>query len=528
MKSCFSKIVVVFSLIFSQQIVASTADERQARLGQGYIKNAVLPLSKNCLVDMPIVLTGQPSSHTFLNKNVEVSKIAELLNINANSKLGWEKFSIETNMQYLQDMQDDSYSTSYTLVSTILASARLNNDDFYGLSALRPAARQALEDSQAAFFRRCGDSYLESADIGASLFVTLKMHFRDQLSKQEFEAKMEGEIKEVGKFSTQVKTALNSVRGFYDVELVAHQIGGQPSNLNQIFGDESEHTVLHCSAANIDQCTKAFDNVLDYAQSRSPWTESGFSKQVKFKDGKIEADTVGYFNITSANVSTYAADFGVATRVDSLDPVTRQARLELNHLYDENFEGLKKIENIVGATAFSRLDLGVRQQLRTVLKQYRENLGLFDLKEVMACFDQAQTASCSNTIEQLKQQIVSPDLMYAKLLDEAYYFNINEKYPFIIVSLPGGKAIYSTSLVPAGMGEANFDVIGSSDFRYMVLKGTYRVNPYMYYLDAYGARSYVWRSATGPGYKSYALWNACTNYDRKCLQSQTMVEIIPF
>lgn len=528
MKSYFTKIVFVLLLLSSKQILAGTSDERHARLGQGYIKNALLPMSKNCLVDMPVVLTGQPSAHTFLNKNVDVSKIAELLNVNAHSKLGWEKFSVETNMQYLQDMQDDNYSTSYTLVSSILASARLNNDDFYGLGALRPVARQALEDSQTAFFRRCGDSYLESADIGASLFVTLKMHFRDQLSKQEFEAKMEGEIKEVGNFSTQVKSALSSVRGFYDIELVAHQIGGQPSNLNQIFGDESEHRVLHCSAANIEQCTKAFDNVLDYAQSRSPWAETGFSKQIKFKDGKIEADTVGYFNITSSNISTYAADFGVAARVDSLDPATRQARLELNRIYDENFEGYKKVDNIVNAIAFSRLDLGVRQQLRTVLKQYRENLGLFDLKEVMACFDQAETASCSSTIDQLKQQIVSPNLTYAKLLDEAYYFNINEKYPFIIVSLSGGKAIYTTSLMPASLQEANFNVIGSSDFRYIVLKGTYRVSPYMYYLDAYGVRSYIWRSATGPGYKSFALWNACTNHDRKCIQSQTMVEIIPF
>lgn len=495
-------------------------------LGGSFLRNAALPINGSCLKSMKQEVSSLKKSIKFTHV-IDTYDMANTLNLNLKAKAGWGKFSLSAAMDYLNSIKDDNYTMSFSYQSTISGNVGLDISDYYGINALNSGGAAAYNSGEDSFIRRCGDSYIKRLTMGAVLDVNMLIRFSTQEQKQKFEASMKGKAWDIFSASAALKDEIQNSHYNATIEISAFQGGGNPTRLDGIFGADKEHHIVKCNLKNLDECSKAIDGIINYANNE-------FANQVKIKDGHLEAESLYPIRLSEATISSYENDFGL--HINKVVPTEEimLAREQLNTLYDESAQKALFANSVMHSAAFAYLSKNIQKVLHKELSNMNRNLSLFIEEQVMDCFFPDTQNKCESIAKKLEASLISIDYHLFDILNGAYFVNINYNWPLIFVRNESGDMdIYNTGLQIAKGPDTvthNLKLTPASDWSYISPSGGYS-NYYngiqtRYYIGYYGVEDFVYQRVNGLGYFGVIPWNTCVNGN--CSKIPTAMEIIPF
>lgn len=508
----------------------SFSPENNVKLGAAYFSPSSLPMYGTCIKPMPKVV-DKLNKITQFEETIDSSSIAKTLNLSLEAKAGWGKFSSGAALKYLDRIQGDSYSIGAHYQSVISGEVTIDNTEFDGVAALTDGAARTYNADPEKFLERCGDSFIASIPMGAILDVSILIRFNSELQKEHFNTAFSGKIGGIFKGSAELKKEIEKNHYSGSIEVIAYQAGGSPQYLDNIFGSDSQNAFLHCDFSNLDACTKAMDNIIEYAQAKGPWVENGFAKQVNVVDGQLVADSLYPLNLEGAEIVRYEKAFHLDMPKAVSSPEIIQARETIEDLYDKNISRQGFISALLKSNAFKYLGLAIKNDIKLQARSIQKNMEAFRSRKVMSCYFPSEQDNCPEVLESLKTSLIPVSTQKFDLLEGAYFFNIDSRWPTIFVRLNGNSMqMYSVDLVPVTANMHSLNLIPSSDLSYIAPCGGYSYTTdgryVRYYLDWYGKEDFVHRAPGGTSYLSTIPWYTCVN--NRCFSDPHTIEIIPF
>jgi hypothetical protein len=451
--------------------------DKNARLGVGYLNSSRLPMHNVCIkTDKSHIGAFQKS--VSLNYINNVHTLAKNLNINLDAKAGWGRFSPSSEVDYIKSVQENNHSLSFSYQSIVTAGLGVDTSDYYKTSALNAGALSAYHQGVDAFIKRCGDSYMQRIDLGAILSVTLRLNFASNLQKQTFQAKFKGSFANIinGSASAQKTIQENKLKGSIDV--IAFQKGGDPNRLDMIFGANSDRNLISCSLEYLDNCTKAINNIIDYAQARGAWENLGFTEQIKIVDNKLVASSLFPVNIEDATIGYYAEDFGLDIPIIVPSEETIAARIHLAELYDNYLENLNFYNSIKNSFAYSHLSTFAQQELNNLAKELRNSISYLTDGRALSCFFANYVNHCPEIAAAI-EKLINKKLDFTKLntLKGAYYFNFD--YPdfnnalILVPNSDGMYSVYDTNINALPYNKASIQLEPTYDYSALIPRGSF-------------------------------------------------------
>lgn len=500
------------------------------QLGAGYFTSGLYPLHNRCLQDMPIKVSNFQSRIALTYSN-DLDQLSKNLNINISTDTGWGKFSSSAAADYIKSIQDDDYSINFNYQNLITMDTSLVTDNFYGTSTLNQGGATAYSNGDDSFIARCGDAYIQNLKMGAVLNVTLRIRFESQLQKKNFEASVKGKLGNIFNASAKISEAVQQKGIHGTIDVIGFQTGGKPNNLSQIFGTNDNHHITSCSLTQLEQCTKAIDDIIAYAQATGEWSDSGFAKQIQVINGTLIAESLSPVAIDDATFGSYESDFGLVVHYKSATREIYDARRKLNSLYEDMNSHLQFANAVIQSAAFKYLNNTIQEQIKTLTKTIKENLNLFNYEKPIHCFLPGLQNNCPEIAKKIEENMKSIDFSSLNLVKGAYYVNIGQVWPFVFVANNyGNMDIYDLGLVPTQQQTLNLNIIPSIDFSYIALRGGYSDssdgNLTRYDMGYYGPESSVYYNRSTTSYIGTPAWKTCIN--DKCFKKNYSLEVFPF
>ncbi len=451
--------------------------DKNARLGGAYLNSSRMPMHNVCIKTDKINLGVVQKTVTLSYVN-NIHTLAKNLNINLDAKAGWGRFSASSEVDYIKSVLESNRSLSFSYQGLVMASLNVDSSDYYKTSALNPGALAAYNEGPDSFILRCGDSYIQRLDLGAILSVTMRLNFASSLHKKTFQAKINGGFGDILKASARTKQIVeeNNLKGSIDV--IAFQKGGDPNRLDMVFGSNTEHNIISCDIQNVDNCTNAINDIINYAQSRGAWNNIGFSEQVKIVDNKLVANSLFPINIEDATIGNYSEDFGLTIPEILPKEEVVAARVRLTELYDHYADNLNFYNSIKDGIAYSHLSFSAQQELLNIAEQLRRNMSNFTNGKALNCFLPAHLNDCPQIVDNI-EILVNKDLDLKKLtaLKGAYYFNFGTRMlnnPQILVPRHNGNySVYNTDMDPLSDSKASIQLQTTHDYRSIIPNGSF-------------------------------------------------------
>ena len=473
--------------------------DKNARLGVAYLNSSRMPMHNVCIKTDKIKL-GVVQKTVTLSYINNIHTLARNLNINLDAKAGWGRFSASSEVDYIKSVQESNHSLSFSYQGLVMASLNVDSSDYYKTSALNSAALAAYNEGPDSFILRCGDSYIQRLDLGAILSVTMRLNFASSLQKKTFQAKINGGFGDIFKASARTKQIVeeNKLKGSIDV--IAFQKGGDPNRLDMIFGSNAEHNIISCDIQHIDNCTRAINDIIDYAQSRGAWNNIGFSEQVKIVDNKLVANSLFPINIEDATIGNYSDDFGLTIPEVVPNEEVVAARIRLTELYDNYADNLNFYNSIKDGPAYSHLSFSAQQELSVLADQLRINMSYFTNGKALNCFLPAYLNDCPKIADNI-EMLVNKDIDFKKLaaLKGAYYLNFGRSMlnnPQILVPRKNGTySVYDINIDPLPDTKGSFQLQTTHDYSAIIPNGSfdkigqngvitnYKIYPYSSFLN---------------------------------------------
>lgn len=145
--------------------------------------------------------------------------------------------------------------------------------------------RKYIDEYQAELFDKVGNEFVTAVEYGASLFINMKIDFRNKYDKLNIGGKIHvkygGIIDAEGALDFLDENTKKSVR----ITVRAIQNGGDPLELLKVFPDQ----IMSCTLENPQPCFDVFQNSVNYAQE-------DFIKQF---------DTLDKYNVLGYHTNTY-------------------------------------------------------------------------------------------------------------------------------------------------------------------------------------------------------------------------------
>lgn len=472
----FTSIISTFNCITFASNETFSPD-KNARLGVAYLNSSRMPMHNVCIKTDKINL-GVVQKTVALSYVNNIHTLARNLNINLDAKAGWGRFSASSEVDYIKSVQESNRSLSFSYQGLVMASLNVDSSDYYKTSALNPGALAAYNEGFDSFILRCGDSYIQRLDLGAILSVTMRLNFASSLHKKTFQAKINGGFGDIFKASTKTKQIVeeNNLKGSIDV--IAFQKGGDPNRLDMIFGANSEHNIISCDIQNVDNCTSAINDIIDYAQSRGAWNNIGFSEQIKIVDNKLVANSLFPVNIEDATIGHYSQDFGLAVPEVVPNEDVIAARIRLTNLYDYYADNLNFYNSIKDSYAYSHLSFSAQQELSVLAEQLRSNMSYFTNGKALKCFLPAYLNDCPKIADNI-EMLVNKDIDLKKLtaLKGAYYFNFGARMlnnPQILVPQHNGNySVYNADMDSLSDTKGSIQLQTTHDYRSIIPNGSF-------------------------------------------------------
>lgn len=138
----------------------------------------------------------------------------------------------------------------------------------------------------------CGQEFVHKINLGASLFIAVRLDFASEEMKEEWKAKVKFKV-----FGFKKTKTFRGSSGYENastsVSFHAVQVGGNPEKLDEVLATINK---MKCTLAQIEQCYEAIDKLFDYATS-----DSGFPAQVS----ELRYDPNAYYPAVSYETKPY-------------------------------------------------------------------------------------------------------------------------------------------------------------------------------------------------------------------------------
>lgn len=367
------------------------------KLGYGYAsldKMAVLQTPLSSVQTLPVTYSDIQSD-LYMSNTIDRSDLAKTLNVDASASGGWGMFSASASASYMHSTEDTNYAENFTYLERFFANASIDVSQLpMGIGALSPSAQTAYQQSLSAFTNRYGDAFVGQAPEGALLAINLQLNFNSSVDKENFDAAISGGFGSIFNASASMQEAVNASHAQGSLIISAYQLGGDPTQLTQIFTKQSggNYYFSSCGLDDLQACQATLAGIVDYAKNK-------FSQQISISGNQPQGNLV---IVGQPVTETYASAFGLQS-IPALMPETLSARLQLAELYQATARDKDLVDHILASSVATNLTPDASNNLKAMQQALTWNESLFDTFNAMTCYTLGEEGGCSNVLQQIQQ-----------------------------------------------------------------------------------------------------------------------------
>jgi hypothetical protein len=380
-------------------------------LGGGYSTDMQMASLEPCLNTSNIVYSRGDKVTINMGNSQEYSQIQDILGVFTQIAL----FSDDTQSLYAANIQDNLYSQSYHFYEQIVFPTEILLPTSFGVNALTPFGQGTYNSSIDQFRQECGDQFVSQMQYGATLFVSFQLVFASLSSKQTYENTIgTSGFAGLSDASTSTQEIITSQKLAGTMNLLAYQGGGNPSDLAQIFANNTNgYYITSCSFSSLTQCQQVINGVLNYAVNNFP-------NQVNITNGEIvgNAAPIGYtylpYTILGLNASSTV-----------ITPEITQARDTLENLYNTLQEQNVFISHILGSWTNKYMTSDVLAYMQATLSNITYNINLLEDQNTGAITCFTQPSNCISIEQSLVALMSDVDESFIESFDTAFSLYCN-------------------------------------------------------------------------------------------------------
>lgn len=216
-------------------------------------------------------LTGQAQGGFTFDSSISEEQLSSELGFGIGGRAQYGAAEYSAAASFMKQSMSDSLSVSAVWESSYsFPSNHLINPS---LSAIG----QSVRNNDERWAKTCGDQYVAEITYGAKLFFSIRIEFKNQNEKNDFQAKfsVSGPLYSA---DGELKTASSSFNKHTKITISAYQIGGDISKLTSLFDttEAGQQQFVECELGGYETCAKVVVKALQYAAD----VRSGFPSQL--------------------------------------------------------------------------------------------------------------------------------------------------------------------------------------------------------------------------------------------------------
>lgn len=307
-------------------------------LGGGYSNDMQSVVGLTCLKDGVIKFGDGGKVIISLGDKKSFSELESDLNIDVESNISIDVFSVDIAAAYARHIKEDAYSEGFYYFENIILPTKIFTPAGFGANALNDFGVMAYKAGPDQFRLSCGDEFIKEEPVGAKLITSLKLNFVSSKDKENFDIHVKEKVGSIFNASAVIQQAVNQYHISGTMEVSAYQEGGDPTQLINTFSKCGDHyCIAICPLNNLDVCKGIINGVIKYAQTN-------LINQVDFKDGKVigNAQPLGYTYMPYMHI-------GLTPGSSVLTPEIIAARQMLGDLYKKFLEKVVFVDHLLNS-----------------------------------------------------------------------------------------------------------------------------------------------------------------------------------
>ena len=394
------------------EIIAS-AQATQASLGDGY-RSTSQQFAGNCINNdtTNTVWAGQQNASIQFERSMTASEARDSLGFGLEARAQFGLTSASAAAQFARETSSDEYSESSTY------SAKIAFKNIKLKSPILTTLAESRKSNATAFKKLCGEEYVEQIQLGAALFVNLKVHFASKEDKESFSSQvnMKGATYQV---SGEIQKASKNFSKTSYITVKLLQLGGDVSRLASIFSAattdnktaknptvNSPLAIVNCSMDDLASCTAVINAVVKYGSDDLP---KAFSNQID-----PSSNPVGSMN--GPAVIRYITKTWDSAGVDLGNPVSDAAAANAKKELSILFENQLNVSNRLRALGIARIRLSKSQRDKTQSIEQIVDANIHAIsRSATLCYD--NESKCVPELQNLRGKEGTPGII--KEIDES-------------------------------------------------------------------------------------------------------------
>lgn len=420
-KLFFLTIVVMCNIFALKETHSFKDDFYPMRIGSGFDSfSKKATSSHSCLVaaqkNKNIVIFN-PSATIELEEAQGLETLQKNLGVDVSTQIGGDRFGFSAAAKFTNASKDNTYTTNLIYLYKYAGQAVFkDNSIIYGADALNTTARYYFDKQDGIHFREmCGDSFVDTMDVGSILAIRIELAFNSHMEQQKFKSQMDLNTKFIN-IGAKIKYAAQAANVHVNFALHAMQLGGDPQNLNDIFGQEESNNVypfLNCGDIEKDgfnSCNKMISNIISYTQD--------IKRQLTRADGSLATEKLYYSNPTSLKYTRIGINLGAED--PSSDIVKAMEDLTSNYdktVYDYNFVShyVKYLGNYLDVSTKVYLDDASKKLFNKIANVYNT-----PTYELLNCFRGYITKQCLVIKNRIDDALKQYELSKSQIMEIDY------------------------------------------------------------------------------------------------------------
>ncbi len=373
--------------------------EPPVHMGTSYDSRTSMPKRISCLVnyyDPNNVKISNPQGSAEMSSLSSAEEISKMMNIGISGKGGWGPFSASISAQYLENTVNNRQDMHFNYHQTAIADISYNIQGL-GNNILSKDARDILErgEGEDGFATVCGDSFVASANVGATLYVDIIIHFDSAEHRKSFDASIQGKAMSIASVAAEFKNASSSYAKNSTISVAAMQSGGNAQKLAKLFGDkkpDGNYPIVDCAGGEVDKCVEILNGVIKYAQE-------DFAEGIDF----TKPDNLTLYNYSTANFK----DLDVKAKFNPLSKEAEQASLNLIDSINQDKTMLQYLNKYSQQTELMNLlPRGQRQLLADTIATYQSIVHGYDNENILeACYGPSADDLCTKAWDHIENNL---------------------------------------------------------------------------------------------------------------------------
>ena len=300
----------------------------------------------------------------YLGNSMSFSKFQSKLKTEVSVSGSYGMFSASAGAMYARYVEEKEYSQSFYFIQDVKLPTKIWTPTSYGEDLLTTFGKSVYNSGAVQFRNVCGDQFIHQVSMGAQLFVTFKIDFASRDSREQFKTHISAGF---GTFSA--KTSIESEIKKYNIkgnmEVVAYQVGGDPTCLSDIFQKDPESGSYYVASFSLDNLSAAdgiIGGILDYANT-------DFTEQVGYKDGEYTGDPAS-IDYAFADYS----DIGIDPAGSILDSDIIAARKELGDYYKKALKDYDYLLFFKNSPIFMHMTSEYKSNVVNAIADYKQDI----------------------------------------------------------------------------------------------------------------------------------------------------------